>query len=347
MEKIVSRFGMNVEPQAIRPLGSGLINDTYIVTTPKPGPDYVLQRINNAIFKDVHGLQRNIDTVTAHIRKKLTESGETDIDRHCLRFLPDIETGYSYAFDGKDYWRMSVYIPDTETRENLTPENARLTGMAFGNFESMLADLAEPLIEPIPDFHNMEFRIRQFEEAIESDTAGRKEGVKDLVAALLSRRDDFTLPERLYREGKLPKRICHCDTKLSNILFNRDGSVACVIDLDTVMPSFVFSDYGDFLRSAANKGREDDPDLDNVEFDMDIYRNFTQGYIDSASSFLTPLEIELLPHAPARFAYMQAIRFLSDYLNGDTYYKIDYPEHNLVRARAQFRLLGSIEASIG
>jgi Ser/Thr protein kinase RdoA (MazF antagonist) len=150
--------------------------------------------------------------------------------------------------------------------------------------------------------------------------------------------------EQLHREGKLPKRICHCDTKVSNMMFDLEGKVLCVIDLDTIMPSFIFSDFGDFLRSAANTGREDDKDLDNVNFNMDIFKAFAEGYLKSAKVFLTPLEIENLPYAAALFPYMQTVRFLADYINGDTYYKTQYPEHNLVRSKAQFKLLQSVEA---
>ena len=149
---------------------------------------------------------------------------------------------------------------------------------------------------------------------------------------------------RLHREGVLPKRVCHCDTKVNNMMFDEDGSVLCVIDLDTVMPSYVFSDYGDFLRSAANTGAEDDRNPDNVSFNMDIFRAFTRGYLESARSFLLPVEVENLPYAAALFPYMQCVRFLADYLNGDTYYKIAYPGHNLVRTAAQFKLWQSVEA---
>ncbi|MDE6394602.1 MAG: phosphotransferase, partial [Duncaniella sp.] len=149
--------------------------------------------------------------------------------------------------------------------------------------------------------------------------------------------------ERLYRQGKLPKRICHCDTKVDNMMFDEDGNVLCVIDLDTVMPNFIFSDFGDFLRSAANTGAEDDRDLERVSFNMEIFKAFTKGYLETAGQFLTPVEIEHLPYAAALFPYMQTVRFLTDYINGDTYYKIKYPEHNLVRTKAQFRLLQSVE----
>ena len=148
----------------------------------------------------------------------------------------------------------------------------------------------------------------------------------------------------MHREGVLPKRVCHCDTKVNNMLFDKNGEVLCVIDLDTVMPSFIFSDYGDFLRTAANKVAEDCPEIDKVEFDVEIFRAFTKGYLESASSFLTSVEKDNLPYAVALFPFMQAVRFFADYVNGDTYYKIAYPEHNLVRTRNQMALFRSVLA---
>ena len=167
--------------------------------------------------------------------------------------------------------------------------------------------------------------------------------VPDYLDEIEKRGDEMCKAERLYREGKLPKRVCHCDTKVNNMMFDEDGKVLCVIDLDTVMPSFIFSDYGDFLRTGANTGDEDDKDLDRVNFNMEIFKAFTKGYLEGAKSFLTPIEIENLPYAAALFPYMQCVRFLADYINGDTYYKIKYPEHNLVRTKAQFKLLQSVE----
>ena len=190
----------------------------------------------------------------------------------------------------------------------------------------------------------MEFRLQQLREAVAENKAGRLAEVQWLVDELEARAEEMCKGERLHREGKLPKRICHCDTKVDNILFDKDGNVLCVIDLDTVMPNFIFSDFGDYLRSAANTGKEDDKDLDNVNFNMEIFKSFTKGYLKSAASFITPLEVENLPYAAALFPYMQTVRFLADYINGDTYYKIQYPEHNLVRSKAQFKLLQSVEA---
>lgn len=340
---IVSHFKLKGTVQEIKPLGSGLINDTYKVTTAEAdAPDYVLQRINHAIFQNVDMLQANIDAVTRHIRKKLESRGETDIDRKVLHFLP-ADGGKTYWFDGDSYWRVMVFIPRAKTYETVNPEYSYYAGVAFGNFQAMLADIPDQLGETIPDFHNMEFRLKQLREAVAADAAGRVAGVKYYLDEIEKRADEMCKAERLHREGKLPKRVCHCDTKVNNMMFDEDGTVLCVIDLDTVMPSFIFSDYGDFLRSAANTGAEDDKDLDRVNFNMDIFQAFTKGYLESAKSFLLPVEIENLPYAAALFPYMQCVRFLADYINGDTYYKIQYPEHNLVRTKAQFKLLQSVE----
>ena len=222
--------------------------------------------------------------------------------------------------------------------EAVTPESSYLAGLKFGEFQAMLADVPEQLGEIIPDFHNMEFRLKQLHEAITNNAASRLAEVQDIVNAIEKDADMMCSAEQLYREGKLPKRICHCDTKVSNMLFDEDGKVLCVIDLDTVMPSFIFSDFGDFLRSAANTGKEDEKDLDNVKFNMEIFKAFVKGYIESARSFLTPIEIEMLPYAATLFPYMQAVRFLADYINGDTYYQTQYEGHNLVRTKAQYKL---------
>ena len=342
LQQIVGHFAVEGKVTGIRPLGNGLINDTFLVET--EGPDnYVLQRINQSIFRDVDLLQYNIDCVTRHIRRKLEAAGERDIDRKVLRFLPEKTTGKSYWTDGKEWWRVSVFIRDAITYEAVTPEYAGYAGVAFGRFEAMLADLPDQFGEPIPDFHNMELRARQLREAVAADAAGRmaEPEVREIADFLAQYSYEMCKAERMYREGLLPKRICHCDTKVNNMLFDAEGNVLCVIDLDTVMPSFVFSDFGDFLRIAANPVAEDDPDIDKVDFNMEIFKAFSEGYLASTASFLTGVERENLPFAACLFPYMQAVRFFADYINGDTYYKIKYPEHNLVRTRNQLRLFHS------
>ncbi len=338
LNEIISYFPEVKEVSEIVPLTAGLINQTYKVETKDPGAcDYILQCINHQVFQNVDVLQRNIECVTRHIRKKLEEAHETDINRKVLRFV-SARDGKSYHFDGEHYWRMCEFIPDSQTLDAVTPESSYLVGLKFGEFEAMLADIPEKLGETIPDFHNMEFRIKQLHDAVAENAAGRMEKVQALVSEIEKDADEMCQAERLYREGKLPKRICHCDTKVSNMMFDKDGKVLCVIDLDTTMPSFVFSDFGDFLRSAANTSREDEPDLEKVRFNMEIFKAFAKGYIESAKSFLTPLEIEMLPFAVKLFPYMQAVRFLTDYINGDTYYQIQYADHNYVRTLAQYKL---------
>ena len=307
IDRIVTLFDIAGEVVKIAPVGSGWINDTYRVSTAGDVPDYVLQRINHRVFQDVDLLQRNIERVTSHIRRKLTEAGREDVERRVLRVVPT-KDGKLYYFDGENYWRMMVFIAGSVTHESITGPLAYLTGQAFGEFQSMLA------------------------------------GVRWMVDELLARADRMCLAQRLFRAGELPKRVTHCDTKVNNILFDEQDRPLCVIDLDTTMPGFVLSDFGDFIRTAANTGAEDDPDLDKVDVDMDIFRAFAKGYVESTASFLTPVERENLPYGAQLLTYMQTVRFLADYLDGDNYYKIKHPEHNWQRSKAQFKLLQSIEA---
>ena len=336
--EIVKLFAIQGNVKEIKPLGNGLINDTLLVKTDGPD-DYVLQKINNAIFQDVELLQHNIDCATAHIRKKGQMS---------LTFIPCRETGKTYWTDGTQYWRVSIFIKNAFTYETVNPEYSYYAGKAFGAFEAMLSDIPDTLGETIPDFHNMELRARQLHEAVKADKAGRmaEPEVKAILEDLLPYEEEMCKAERLYREGKLPKRICHCDTKVNNMLFDKDGNILCVIDLDTLMPSFVFSDFGDFLRTAANTVAEDSPEVEKVDFRMDIFEAFAKGYLESANVFLTPIEKENLPYAACLFPYMQAVRFFADYINGDTYYKIKYPEHNLVRTRNQVALFHAAMAKV-
>ncbi len=343
---IVDQFAISSVVAEIKPLGEGLINDTLLVRTAQTeAPDYVLQRVNTNVFPDVDMLMNNIRAVTGHIRQKLQMRGEDDIDRKVLTFVPlkaDATKLYT-TVDGEP-WRLMVFIKDAITKQAVNPESSEAAGEAFGEFQAMLADIPVQLGETIKDFHNMEFRLEQLKEVIALDPVGRVATVQPIIDELLGYSYEMTVAERLGREGKLPKRICHCDTKVNNMMFDKQDRVLCVIDLDTVMPNFIFSDYGDFLRTAANFTAEDDPDLSHVGFNMEIFRAFTRGYLRSAKSFLTPLETEMLPFAATLFPYMQAVRFLWDYLSGDKYWKCKYPEHNLDRVRNQLALFRSAYA---
>ena len=347
LKNIVSHFAIRGTVSDIKPLGAGLINDTLLVTTAEAdAPNYVLQRVNTNVFPDVDLVMRNIYAVTTHIRKKLEAAGESEIDRKVLTFMPskDDETKLYAIVDGQ-YWRMMIFIENAVTKQAVDPESSRAAGKAFGQFQAMLADIPVELGETIKDFHNMEFRLQQLREVIAKDPVGRvaEPEVQAMLKEIDARAEYMCQAERMGREGVLPKRVCHCDTKVNNMMFDQQDNVLCVIDLDTVMPNFIFSDYGDFLRTGANKVAEDFQDMEAVCFDVEIFKAFTEGYLTSASSFLTRVEIENLPYAVKLFPYMQCVRFLWDYLSGDKYWKCQYDNHNFVRANNQLHLLLSIE----
>ncbi|MDR3189066.1 MAG: aminoglycoside phosphotransferase family protein [Prevotellaceae bacterium] len=345
LKDIVGEFAVEGKVEEVKPLGAGHINDSYMVRTQGGAPDYVLQRINHHIFKDVDALQNNIKRVTDHIRKKLLAQHEPDIARKVLSLTPTTQGALYHRSPEGDYWRVMPYIANSKSLDEVSPKLSFLAGRAFGTFQAMLADLpAPPLVETIPNFHNIEARLVTFREAVKNNLAGRLPKVADIVAELEKRADDMCRVEQLHRDGKLPKRINHCDTKVNNMLFDSaTDEVLCVVDLDTVMPGFVVSDFGDFMRTGANHGKEDDEKLDNVFFRMDIFEAYAKGYLETAKGFLTPLEVELLPFGAKLLTYMQTVRFLTDYLDGDTYYKVKHPEHNLQRTKAQLKLLLSME----
>jgi len=341
---LFSQFQLEDKITAVEPFGNGHINDTFLAINSEGKAKYILQRINHHIFTNVDMLSNNIRIVTSHIRKKLIISGETEVDRKVLTFLP-AKTGKFYHFDGDNYWRVCLYIPDSRTYEEVNPEFSYEAGKAFGRFQSMLSDLPEGTLgETIPNFHNMEFRLKQFKEAVDTNVAGRLGETRKLADALLERSETYCIQEQLYREGKLKKRINHCDTKVNNILFDQKGKVLCVIDLDTVMPGFVLSDIGDFIRTACNTGAEDDEHLDHIHVNMEIFKAYTRGYMETAKDFLSHLEIQMLPYGGRLLTYMQTVRFFTDYLAGDTYYKIHSPKHNWQRSLAQFKFLRELEA---
>ena len=348
MNEVLRHFAIWNEVQEPQPLRIGFINDSFVVQAKRVGEtSYCLQRINHHIFKDVEGLMRNIEIVTSHIREKLLIAREENIERKVLHLIPTKEGKLFYRSPEGEYWRLYVLVEPATSQEKVTPMSAELTGQAFGRFQRQLADLPfNALCESIPNFHNMEFRLQELDEAIKEASSlepseirrQRVEACKDIIDWINRRREMMCLAEVLFREGKLKKHINHCDTKVNNVLFDEKGRPICIVDLDTVMPGFVFSDFGDFMRTAANTGLEDDPNPDNIHVDLEIFEAYARGYLKEAT-FLTDIEKELLPYGCRLLSYMQTVRFFTDYLNGDTYYKIQYPEHNLVRTRAQLRLV--------
>jgi thiamine kinase-like enzyme len=281
--------------------------------------------------------------VTDHLRVKLAAADESDIERKVLRLVPTKTGEWFYQDAEGSYWRMYVNIENTHSYDVITAELAYKAGEAFGNFQCMLSDIShDQLIETIPNFHNMEFRLEQFREAVRNNAVGRVTDTQWMIDEIEKRAYEMCAPERLYREGKLPKRINHCDTKVNNLLFDKKDEPICIVDMDTVMPGFVLSDFGDFMRTAANTGAEDDENLDNIGVNMEVFEAYTRGYLKKAT-FLSPIELENLAFGAKLLSYMQTVRFFADYLNGDTYYKIQSPQHNWQRTLAQFRLLQSQE----
>ncbi len=342
LKNIVAQFVQSDDSAVVKPLGKGHINDSFKVEL--NGSQYVMQRVNHHIFKNVDELQNNIMRVTAHIRQKLEETNVEDIDRKVLTLVPTLDGKLYYQDEDGNYWRMMDFIKDSMSYEEINPELAYRAGLAFGDFQKMLADLPNgPLFETIPNFHNIESRLDTFRESVRVNRVGRLFEVNELVKGIEARAEEMCKAERMHREGKLVKRTNHCDTKVNNILFDNDENVLCVVDLDTVMPGFVLSDFGDFIRTGANKGAEDDQNLENVGVDLDIFEGYAKGYLENAASFLTDVEIENLAFGAKLLTYMQTVRFLTDYIDGDTYYKIAYGNHNLVRSNAQFKLLQSLE----
>lgn len=340
MNNILNQFQLKSEVAEIVPLKIGHINDSFVVKGKNPSdPYYFLQKINHHIFKDVEGLQNNIRIVTDHLRKKYQEAGETDIEQKVLQLIPAKDGKWYFKDSSGDYWRVYVHIKNTHSYEAITPALAYEAGKAYGDFHCKIVDIpTEQLIDSIPDFHNVVFRVQQLKDAIGNNAVGRLEKTLWMVDELLKRADDMCLPQRLFKDGILPGRINHCDTKINNLLFNDKDEPCCIVDLDTMMVSTVLSDFGDFMRTAANTGTEDDPNLDNIDVNLDIYEAYTKGYLEKAT-FLTEAELEHLALGAKMLTYMQTVRFFTDYLNGDTYYKIIHPEHNWQRTIAQFRLL--------
>lgn len=356
---IVRMFSTEGAVTGIRPLGPGYINDTFIVTT-SGGPRYILQRKNHNVFPDIPGMMQNIDAVTSHLKKKVEEEGGdplreamTVIRRERDTMTPEQEqsmAGDLYFRDGRgNYWTMTLFIEGSVSYEKAdTPELAYKGGLGIGKFQTRLADFTGRLNETIKGFHDIRWRFRQWDEAIARDAAGRAASVHEETAWIESRRKEMLDFWSLVETGTIPVRVTHNDTKISNILFDREnGDVLCAIDLDTCMSSTSLNDFGDAIRSYTNTGKEDDPDLTKVSMSIEMFRAYTRGYMHFRKDSLTDIEKEYLAFSARYITYEQVLRFLMDYIDGDTYYKTAYPEHNLVRARAQNRLLESIESQYG
>jgi Ser/Thr protein kinase RdoA (MazF antagonist) len=342
----IDHFNTDDDVISIHLFGEGHIHETYLVETQNHRPDYILQKINHNIFRDIAGMMQNIEAVTRHINRKLLDSPRHNPDRESLT-LVSTRSGHSYFKDDDgNFWRMFTFIPDTVSYQIISdPDLALEAGKAIGKFQFILSDLESPLVETIPDFHNINLRISQFNSSRENDPANR---LAEIPGDILFAEQRFEKMKDYLQalKDQAVLRATHNDTKLNNILFDQNKKALCLIDLDTVMQGYVHFDYGDALRTMANTAAEDEKDLTKVKFNREVYEEFTKGYLGSAGSFLTAAELALLPYAPVYLTFIIGLRFLTDYLNGDTYFRIHHPGHNLERARVQFKLVTEIEKTL-
>lgn len=346
MQAIISQFVPAEEIGQYRAFGNGHINDTYAVQDKNGVDRWILQRINHIVFPRIEVIQNNIRVVAQKLKESLTAAGDADVERKYLNYLPLIsDPTKNYYHDGENYWRVCTFIPDSMCVSELNEDSARDAGAAFGQFQEMLSSIPEGVIgESIVDFHSMPFRLKQLRDAIAADPKGRVAEVADLLAEIEERVETMTVHEKLYAEGKLPKRTVHCDTKVDNVLFDKSGKVLCVVDWDTMMPGFITSDVGDFIRSGVNFAYEDEADHSKIGVNMPIYKAFVEGYLSTAGKFLTDTERSLIAYGGRLMTYMQSVRFLTDHINGDVYFKIHHEGHNLQRAKSQMHYLKCLEA---
>ena len=347
IEEIFSHFKVKGVCVEYEKNTTGHINESYFINTKSPDhPGYFLQWINNNIFKNVEGLMDNICAVTGHLAAKVAENKNLDIK--VLEVIPCTD-GRNYYLDPQNqYWRLYTFIDNSHGYSVV--ENTEIAyegGKAFGLFMSLLADLpADGLTETIPDFHNLEKRLDTFNKSVKADIVKRVGSVSGEIEFISKRREQMlTIPE-LIKSGKLPVRITHNDTKFNNILFDSSNHAMCIVDLDTVMPGSILFDFGDSIRTGANTADEDEKDLSKVNINLPIYEAYTRGFLKSTLHTLTDFEINNLAFSARFMTFIIGLRFLTDFIDGDTYFRTSYPEHNLVRARVQFRLIEAMEQNM-
>ena len=339
MHEMVSRFRLEGTPILCEPFGPGHINQTWLVVTNQPHL-YIMQQVNTQIFTDPDGLMRNILLVTEHLRAKDPDP------RHVMRLVPATDGKTHILTEGNRLWRVYEYITGGVCLSGAgSAEDLRQSAIAFGRFQRMLSDFpAETLTETIPRFHDTPDRYRKLRLAMAENRAGRLDAVGAEIAFLLEREEKAGILTRMIRSGELPLRVTHNDTKLNNVMLDeKTREPMCIMDLDTVMPGLVAYDFGDSIRFGACTGAEDEPDLNLVHFDLSLYRAYAEGFLSACGDRLTEREIASLPLGALTMTLENAVRFLTDYLDGDTYYHTDYPEHNLVRTRTQIRMVSEME----
>ena len=349
LEDAVYAFGFGPQCSYVKPFGEGHINETYAVYMPGPEgtdvPRYVLQRVNIHVFKNPAQVMENIFSVTEYLREVIRKEGG-DLDRETLSYIKT-KSGDTYFEDADGQpWRCLHYVPNSICHQTVEePQQFYQSARSFGHFLKQLGDYpAEDLYETIPRFHDTVKRFRDFSEAVRKDVKNRAGQCREEIDFALAREADCGVLMNQLQEGILPLRVTHNDTKLNNILFDADTDQGlCIIDLDTIMPGLAANDFGDSIRFGASTAEEDEPDLSKVHFDIHLYELYVKGYLEMARDVLTPAEIDSLPWGARLMTLECGMRFLADYLQGDVYFKTAYPDHNLVRARTQFRLVKEME----
>lgn len=351
INSIVNLFQFDGQFLSAEPYGMGHINDTYAVTVSTGDNStrrYILQRMNKNIFKNVPELMSNVQLVTDYLADIVAKEGG-DSEREVLTLIKTKDGNAYYEDEKGDYWRAYILIEDTigyaiaESKEMF--EDA---GHAFGKFINKLGDFdASKLYEVIPNFHNTVSRFADFKAALNNNYKNRAEGIKEEIDFVLSREKYCSVVVDMLKNGNLPLRVTHNDTKLNNVLMDvKTNKAVCVIDLDTIMPGSLLYDFGDAIRSGCNTGLEDEPDLSKVAFDINLFESFCKGFLSGLGAGITKEEKELLPFSAILMTYECGMRFLGDYLNGDTYFKVHYDTHNLVRARTQFKMVSDMEKQL-
>ncbi|MFB9058236.1 phosphotransferase enzyme family protein [Mariniflexile ostreae] len=343
LKTIFEEFEHDGEFYSFKELASGHINDTYLIITRKK-PYFVLQRINHGVFKDVPGLIENKVAVSRHIQKKLNDLSEKKKKRRVLAFAKTKDGHSFYKSEDGNYWNLTYFIDKSVTHEIVTSkEIAYQGGKLLGQFLTYTDDFdASQLTEVIPKFHDMSFRYSQFEAALKVASKERLGQAKPYIKKVEALKEEMHILQKLKESGDIKLRVTHNDTKISNALFNKKDKGLCLIDTDTVMPGIVHYDFGDAIRTICNTAAEDETNLDLVEFNVEFYKAYTKGFLKKMKKSISPLELKHLPLAAKTMIFIMALRFLTDYLNGDTYYKTKYAEHNLDRAKNQFKLIQSL-----
>ncbi|MEG1886854.1 MAG: phosphotransferase [Oscillospiraceae bacterium] len=345
IDEAIKQYSFNNKVKKYSLYGNGHINDTFLIEC-EDAEKFIMQRMNHEIFKNPSELMENITSVTAYLREKIIARGG-DYKRETLNVVDTLKGDKFYKDSIGCYWRVYLFVDDGLCYDSArTPEDFYQSGYAFGNFQRLLADYpASTLHETIPDFHNNQDRYQNFINAVKNDKCGRVKDVRAEIDFIIERKSDTDVCNEMLKNGELPLRVTHNDTKLNNVMIdNKTGEAMCVLDLDTVMPGLSINDFGDSIRFGASTASEDETDLNKVSMDLDLFESYTKGFLKACGESLTAKEKEMLAFGAKMMTFECGMRFLTDHLEGDTYFRIHRENHNLDRARTQLKLVADMES---